>query len=317
MITLQQFEAKYSGQSLLWAPSPAREYLRGQCVQEICFYVDEVWGLPVIWADAYLWFTGGVYSQFYDRIPFTGNNRPPVGAVVVMGPNTPGSGGDGHIMVNLSAPAGASTFVSLDQNWGGKTVHRVTHNFNNVLGWIVPKGGKGGGTPTQGDEMIPDDDNYYWRFGQQLATFVRGRQLSREEFRIYIVGQTPLKAVEILCDSSEANDTEHAQELGQLAIKDNWQGQIYGLQDTLQKQQSINNQLNQTVTQLQSNDAADAATIKAGLDKIADLTSQLETLHDQQTDAQKAVDAAKAAAPSATKSAWFIKLLAKLLPAKK
>lgn len=85
-----------------------------------------------------------------------------------------------------------------------------------------------------GDEMpIPDADNYYWRYGQKLATFVRGRQLSRDEFRRALVGKSDLTAVEILSDDVEADRTQQAQEVGQLAIRDNWQQQIYNLQDAL------------------------------------------------------------------------------------
>ena len=85
-----------------------------------------------------------------------------------------------------------------------------------------------------GDNMpIPDADNYYWRYGQKLATFVRGRQLSRAEFRQHIVGKSDLGAVEVLSDDPEADRTQQAQEVGQLAIRDNWQQQIYNLQDAL------------------------------------------------------------------------------------
>ena len=85
-----------------------------------------------------------------------------------------------------------------------------------------------------GEEMtIPDADNYYWRYGQKLATFVRGRQLSRDEFRRYIAGQSDLRAVEILSDDPEADRTQQAQEVGQLAIRDKWQQQIYDLQASL------------------------------------------------------------------------------------
>ena len=85
------------------------------------------------------------------------------------------------------------------------------------------------------DEMpIPDLDNYYWRYGQKLASQIRGRQLSREEFQQHLVGQTDLRAIEILSDDPEADAAQHAQEVGQLALQDNWQQQIYDLQKALQ-----------------------------------------------------------------------------------
>jgi len=80
------------------------------------------------------------------------------------------------------------------------------------------------------DMTIPDADNYYWRYGQDLAERLRGRQLSRDEFRQHLVGQTDLRAIEILSDDPEADTTQHAQTIGVVALRDNWQGQIYDLQ---------------------------------------------------------------------------------------
>jgi len=129
----------------------------------------------------------------------------------------------GHIWVDLANEA------NYEQN--GRQALRTTKNtrpiqqgqqFINLDKWI------------SGEDMpIPDADNYYWRYGQKLATFVRGRQLSREEFRKFLVGKSDLNVVEILSDDPEADRTQQAQEVGQLAIRDNWQGQIYSLQDAL------------------------------------------------------------------------------------
>lgn len=79
------------------------------------------------------------------------------------------------------------------------------------------------------DMVIPDADNYYWRYGQDLAMRLRGRQLSRDEFKRYIVGQTDLRAIEILSDDPEATNAQHAQDVGTIAMRDNWQQQIYDL----------------------------------------------------------------------------------------
>lgn len=83
------------------------------------------------------------------------------------------------------------------------------------------------------DMTIPDADNYYWRYGQDLAERLRGRQLSRDEFRQHLVGQTDLRAIEILSDDPEADTTQHAQTIGVVALRDNWQGQMYALQQQL------------------------------------------------------------------------------------
>lgn len=80
-------------------------------------------------------------------------------------------------------------------------------------------------------DMIPNDDNYYWRWGKKNAFFFRGRQLSRPEFDKYIAGLSGTSATEVLGDNPEADQTAADITLGQLARKDNWQGQIYSLVD--------------------------------------------------------------------------------------
>lgn len=96
------------------------------------------------------------------------------------------------------------------------------------------------GQVLQGADMatIPDQDNYYWRYGQDLAMRLRGRQLSRDEFRKYIVGQTDLRAIEILSDDPEAQTVQHWQDVGQVAVRDKWDEQIYTLLDQLKAAQA-------------------------------------------------------------------------------
>jgi septal ring factor EnvC (AmiA/AmiB activator) len=91
------------------------------------------------------------------------------------------------------------------------------------------KGGHGGG-----EEMINDTDLEFARWNK-LAYQVRGRNLSRDEFRASAVGQSWLRAIEILCDDPEAEATTRAQELGFIATLDNWQGQINSLSAEVQK----------------------------------------------------------------------------------
>lgn len=88
-----------------------------------------------------------------------------------------------------------------------------------------------GQVPQGSKDMIPDDDNYYWRWGKKAAMQIRGRELSRAEFSKYLAGQSGTRALEILSDDPEADRIQEAQTLGVLARKDNWQGQIYGLLD--------------------------------------------------------------------------------------
>lgn len=316
-MNLDQFEQWATGQSLLWAPSPAREYLRGQCVQSVCYYFDKVWHMPVIWADAYQWFSGGLFADRLDRIANDHNNPnqvPQAGDVIVWGPNTPGSGGAGHIAIVLSAAPGAATFISLDQNWGGKTVHRVTHNWSNVVGWIRIKGGKGGDAPAPQEvnvAIIQDADNWFGRFNKSMQE-IRGRDASRAEMAPFI-GQDFLHAIEAMEDDPEADAALNAQQVGQVAVRDNWQGQITTLQDVQAKNQTTINELNVTVTKAISDDTADKQALQEALKKVGELTAQLETNHDVLADQ----DPTASVPTDTTDINWFIKLLAKLLPGKK
>ena len=88
---------------------------------------------------------------------------------------------------------------------------------------------------TGDDEMpIQDTDHEYSRW-RDLGWRTRGRELSRGEFRASAVGFTWLKAIEILCDDSEANMAQGWQDTGRVAVIDNWRGQIAGLSEALGK----------------------------------------------------------------------------------
>ena len=127
-----------------------------------------------------------------------------------------------------------------------------------------------------GDEMIPDQDNYYWRWGKKNAFFFRGRELSRAEFSKFIAGRNGTTATEILGDNPEADQTAADIRLGQLARRDNWQGQIYGLIDQV-------NNLNKRPTQEQldaiAKQAADLqATTDNAVKESADAKATAEQL---------------------------------------
>jgi hypothetical protein len=110
----------------------------------------------------------------------------------------------------------------LNQNFGGSLKVSVNPMFRQgLLGYLRPK--------NKGDEeMIRDTDNEYARW-RQLAYQIRGRALSRDEFRQSAVGKTWLNTIEILSDDAEAHVATHAQEVGQVAIRDDWEGQINSL----------------------------------------------------------------------------------------
>lgn len=151
--------------------------------------------------------------------------------------------------------------VYIVDSWDGAVKHHNT--YGPITGWAVYTHNKP--QPVGGDMPIPDADNYYWRYGQKLAEQVRGRQLSRAEFSQHIAGKTDLRAVEILSDDPEADRALDAQRLGQLAQRDNWQGQIYGLQAQVAE-------LGKRPTQEQ---------LDALNKQVGDLTTSVQQAHDE------------------------------------
>lgn len=62
------------------------------------------------------------------------NQIPSPGDWVVWGASLPGSGGYGHVALFMDHPT--HQLLTADQNWGGQTVHQVTHDWNYIIGWV-------------------------------------------------------------------------------------------------------------------------------------------------------------------------------------
>lgn len=301
MITLDAFYGKYNGQSVSFDGLAIN---RGQCVQLVSKYVQEVWGKPVIWANAYPWYANNALPDQYIRIANDHNDPnqvPPRGALMCWGPNLPGSGGDGHISICWDARPGAASFVSFDSNWGGKTAHLVTHNWQYVVGWIIPRG-----LPTQtpvpqqgGDEVITtqDDARLIYRILRPNSAASQGEidaTAGKRTFHNFIHDALPEIQVR------DANLAKQSEELGNM--------------------QAIINELNRTVTDLRSSQTTDAQARAeeqhAAQEKISYLTSQLETKHDKITQLQQ-VNVPLAGQQLADKPNWLTGLIISLLPKKK
>lgn len=81
-----------------------------------------------------------------------------------------------------------------------------------------------------GDEMpIPDADNYFNRYRKAMQ-YIRGRDMSRDEFKKNFVGNTDLHMLEAMLDSSEADAQVDYANWGRTAKNDHWDQQIAGLQ---------------------------------------------------------------------------------------
>lgn len=103
----------------------------------------------------------------------------------------------------------ASRIGSLNESWRHDAhVYRIL-SYNN------------GGT----DMPIPNADNYYNRYRKAMQ-YIRGRDMSREEFEKNFVGNSDLRMLEAMLDSSEADAQLDYANWGKVAKNDHWDQQI-------------------------------------------------------------------------------------------
>lgn len=309
-MNLDQFASWAPAQgSLLWAPSPAREYLRGQCVQLVCYYVNMVCGKDVIWDDAAGWYEDGRLSDEYDRIannPNDPNQVPQRGDIIVWNKSLPGSGGAGHIAVVLSCNPGSAVFVSLDQNWGGKTPHQVTHNWSYVEGWLRPKGQAAPAAapaapaatpaPQGGDEMIADANQARQAYGLLRLD----GNVSQDE----INGTAGRRSWEQFANDAVPEVTQRNQHFADM-------------QTTINNQNSTITDLTGKLTDANVSAADKQAALKDALEKIASDNADMATLHDKiaEFNANPVVKAQQKAAELSKQPSNFGKFLASLFSA--
>lgn len=104
-----------------------------QCVDLVNQYIVDVLGLSkILWTDA-----NNLHNKAgskYTWIPNTRFNKPKNGDIIIWG-----LGKWGH--TGIFAEGNRSVFKSFDQNYPvGSPAHIQEHNYNNVLGWLRPKG---------------------------------------------------------------------------------------------------------------------------------------------------------------------------------
>ena len=105
----------------------------------------------------------------------------------------------------------ASRIGSLNESWRANSnphVYRIL-SYNN------------GGT----DMAIPNADNYYNRYRKAMQ-YIRGRDMSRDEFNKNFVGNTDLRMLEAMLDSPEADAQLDYANWGRVAKNDKWDEQI-------------------------------------------------------------------------------------------
>lgn len=189
----------------------------------------------------------------------------------------------GHIWIDL---AGEANYESNGNRalYTTKNTRPISQGqqFINLDQWI----GEG-----DTEVKIGSGDNWYWRFNRFHHQLVRNGDLPRSVFN-QIVGLDAWKVLESWSDHPEADQLIKWQEIGQVADRDKWTAQIYGLQDErnkanaalLQAQQQLADSVskeelakaNQAVAdaQAQAKAAQDALDAKLKADAEADKVGQ-------------------------------------------
>lgn len=133
MITYQEFKNKWLGKAIDWDKNYG-----AQCVDVYRQYCNDIGfkqSPPVVGAKD-IWNT--YLKTDFDKVENTPTGVPPQGCVLIWGTVV---GQYGHVAICDKATT--KSFVSIDQNWpvdnGNGVLHEVTHNYNGLLGWLIPK----------------------------------------------------------------------------------------------------------------------------------------------------------------------------------
>ncbi len=193
----------------------------GQCVGLVEVWDDNL-GEPHIWGNAKDLCANAQGDGDFVVIYNTPAGVPGVGDIFCFD-GTYG-GGAGHTgIVTAATTSSVTLFEQNDPE--GSTPHIKTYTYNHSIGWIHPKI-----LDNQESQMIIQDQPNWFGRCQKTMVMCRGRDLGQEEFKKYAVGAEFLHWVEAVEDNPEADAAQHAQEVGQVAVRDNWQQQIYDLQ---------------------------------------------------------------------------------------
>lgn len=266
-MTISQWFAKYQGQRVNSCGG-----LLGECVALVQLYANEVLGVggcpvfPVPYAKNMV----GARPDAFTWIPNTPSGVPAYGDIVVFSGAV--GGGYGHTGVAIEGSDTNQVRVIQQNDPYGSGMSIKVYNYNNVLGWLHPKSATPTPVPsTGGVDVINQGDNEYAR-ANKLHMQVRGRPLQKSVFDQF-VGSTWLHYIEVLSDDPEADAIQHNQDVGAVAVRDNWPGQIYSLQDQLKKATDLVNTLNDRLVKSENSTKTLTAQVEALNKKVAELDS--------------------------------------------
>jgi hypothetical protein len=138
-MTLKEILDKWFDKTIPY-PDPDPYKLQGQCVQFIRYCLEMFYGFPQwkpqrgaadFW-DSYD--TDHVMYCFFDRIPNTPDFVPQEGDICIWNKNK--GGGYGHIAIVYGEEQNVNMMTCIEQNWQPLKVSVVTHNYNDVIGFL-------------------------------------------------------------------------------------------------------------------------------------------------------------------------------------
>jgi len=152
MKTFDEFIKKYEWGT--WGYPDQNSY-KGECLSLTKHHIKEVYGInppPSGCGSAKCYWTmfPNPLGSVLKKVPNTPDLIPLKGWIAVFKPTTTNK--YGHISSVISA--NKNMFVSLDANYGGRHAHRVTHNYNNVYGFLAPLQSNPGTMPTTQNEDL-------------------------------------------------------------------------------------------------------------------------------------------------------------------
>lgn len=230
-----------------------------------CFDLVNKWSTYL----GYRPFTGlyayGIIDQTqgnYTKILNSPTAVPQAGDIIVW--NSRYGGGYGHTAI-ATGVGNTSYFESFDQNYPtGSPAHIVRHSYDGVIGWLRPNK-----LITGDNDMVIQGENEFAR-ASKLHQQLLGVPLSREVFN-QLVGKSWLNVIEIFSDHKATADQQAILQVGRVAVKDNWQQQIYDLQAQLKKASDLATDLNNRLVKAEADTKTMTSKVEALEKKVAEL----------------------------------------------
>ena len=170
-MTIKEFISNYQGKIKGY---PDGQFV-GECLSLVKLYIKECYEIsppPSGTNSAY-----GYWSNFpnplgtkFKKVESTPTNFPLFGDIVIWKPWTGNT--YGHIDICIDENATKDKFDGLDQNWGTKIATKITHNYDNVIGWLTPISINNSNNPN--DDMTEEQSRIF-KFLEETNSSTEGK----------------------------------------------------------------------------------------------------------------------------------------------